>query len=104
MATEDDGKVEALIDEYRSLAHAMQSGVAMMMNYGDSHSPKHLRVGVNSALVECSAMTKLLFAKGIITELEYYTSLRDMMKMEVETYEKRIESQLGAKPGTIKLS
>lgn len=81
--------------ECEELTHAMQSGVAMMMNFDPAETnPKHLRVGVNSALVNCGALAGLLIDKFIITEREYYTALRDKMQEEVESYKKLLSARL----------
>lgn len=43
--------IEELRQEYASLCHAMQSGVAFKINIDPGETmPKHLRVGVNSAM------------------------------------------------------
>jgi len=57
--------------------------------FHDATSPKHLRVGVNSAMVEHTALVKLLVEKGILTEEEYITSQADAMEAEVALYEER---------------
>lgn len=87
-----------LAEEYRALCHAMQSGVQMEMNHGstDTH-PKHLRVGINSALVDSSALAKLLMAKSIITEQEYYEAITEGMRAEVARYEAALSERMGMK-------
>ena len=47
---------------YDAAAHAMQSGVAFEIGAGVSREtePKHLRVGVNSAMVDSAALAALL--------------------------------------------
>lgn len=81
-----------------ALQHAMQSGVMFdHENGGDSGSPKHLRVGVNSAMVEHGALAKLLVAKGIITEDEYFDALTEGMAAEVVRYEELLSEKLGKK-------
>ena len=55
----------------------------------DGTSPKHLRVGINSALVSHAALVKLLIEKGILTEGEYVASQADAMETEVALYEER---------------
>lgn len=91
--------LEAIKQEYTALCHAMQSGVAMMMNYDPAATqPKHLRVGVNAAMVDHGALVGLLLKKGIITELEYYAALRDKMKQEVESYEQMLAERLNGAP------
>ena len=82
---------------YDRACHAMQSGVAAEMNLGGGATePKHLRVGVNSAMVENAAVVELLIAKGVITEAEYMRALAEQMEQEVARYEVRLESRTGA--------
>lgn len=97
----DDLAVLAIHEEYESLMHALQTGVAAKMHVSPSETtPKSLRVGVNSALLEVTTIMSLLFEKNIITPLEYFTRLRDFVKAEVEHYEKYLSEQHGT---TIKL-
>ena len=83
---------------YADAVHAMQTGVAYeMSNYRPSSatdpdlatSPKHLRVGINSALCDNAALARLLVDKGIITEEEYAEAVRIEMCREVDRYEER---------------
>lgn len=88
---------EEFYAEYMAACHAMQSGVAMKMHSDPNETePKHLRVGVNAAMVEFGALTKLLFDKGVITELEFAEYLAQAMRDEVSKY----EDDLGYKRGT----
>ena len=81
---------------YEEACYAMQAGVALDENLGDKGlTAKHLRVGVNSAMVEHSALARLLIAKGVITDAEYRESLADGMREEVELYERGLTEQLG---------
>lgn len=83
---------------YHAACHAMQSGVAMELQteaFKDSASPKHLRVGVNSAMVETSTIVRLLIEKGIITMDEWDKELADSMEEEVERYQQRLASLFG---------
>lgn len=92
-----DEETKKLADEYKALCHAMQTGVAFTMEKEPAETaPKHLRTGVNSALVDSSALACLLMKKGIITEREYYEALRDGMAAEVEAYEKRLKALHGS--------
>ena len=74
---------------YLLAMHAMQSGVAFRMHNsrGGETEPKHLRVGVNSALVSCSTLVKMLCDKGVITEQEWWTALADAMEAERDSYQ-----------------
>lgn len=94
---EDARRCDELAAEYEELVHAMQSGVAYSMEHDNSHTPKHLRVGVNSAMVSNQALVKLLVDKGLITLVEYYEALRDAMKAEVELYEQELTAKWGTK-------
>ena len=86
---------------YAAALHAVQAGVALAMNYDPlSTTPKHLRVGVNSALVNQGALVKLLIAKGVITELEYVRELALMAEAEQARYEAEISAHYG---GTTKV-
>lgn len=81
---------------YKEAAHAMQSGVAMEMNYNkQSTDPKHLRVGINSTMVDTAAMARLLMDKGVITMEEYEAALTAEMNKEVERYEKHLSELIG---------
>lgn len=74
---------------YSAAAHAMQSGVAYRMNNDPGETqPKHLRVGVNSAMVDTATIVKLLIAKGVITQEEFYKMLADTMEEEVARYQR----------------
>ena len=82
--------------EYLSLAHAMQSGVAIEMSIrAQPTEPKHLRVGINTAMSDHGALVKLLVEKGVVTQLEYFTAMRDMMREEVRRYEAELSAHLG---------
>lgn len=87
-------------ERYVAAAHAMQSGVAARMALdganGDT-TPKHLRVGVNSAMVEHSALAQLLIAKGIFTSDEYVEALAEAMEREVSLYEHELTKRTGRK-------
>lgn len=101
---EDERKREK--QTYRSLLHAMQSGVlisAQLDGYVDSNyprndlSPKHLRVGIDSALVSLDALVSLLVDSGTFTQDEWNRALNKAMKKEVETYEQKLTERIGTK-------
>jgi fructose/tagatose bisphosphate aldolase len=97
-------RVKEFVKRYHAAAHAMQSGVAMKINYDPSDtSPKHLRVGVNSAMVDNSALAWLLIRKGIISEEEYFEALASQMEQEKEMYEHEINEHFGRTDGSITL-
>lgn len=84
---------------YAALAHAVQTGVAFVMGKeiagNGSTSPKHLRVGVNMAMVEHAALATLLTQKGIITDDEYGDALIAELEREVERYTQEVRDLYG---------
>lgn len=91
--------LEELKVEYNDLCHAMQSGVKAKMDHIDPSdtTPKHLRTGVNSALVDSSALARLLMKKNIISEQEYYEAMVEGMREEVRRYELELSEFFGKK-------
>ena len=82
-------------ERYLAAAHAMQTGVAFTMHQDAKETdPKHLRVGINSAMVEHGALVGLLLEKGLITMEEYYKALADKMEEEVQTYAERLPANV----------
>lgn len=69
--------------------HSMQCAVGYEIDVNKNHAsmPKHLRTGVNSALVEGGAVAALLIEKGVFTLAEYEEALRLGMNEEVARYQ-----------------
>jgi len=83
---------------YLDAAHAMQTGVAFTMHADPGETdPKHLRVGINTAMVEHGALVGLLIAKRLFTIEEYYKALADMMEIEVQTYAEKLPGKVTLK-------
>jgi hypothetical protein len=80
MAMTDDKPKTTLT--YAEAMHAMQTGVANLS--GNDLAPKHLRVGINSALVDNAALARLLVKKGVFTQEEYTEEVRLEMCREVD--------------------
>lgn len=87
--------IEELRAKYMSLAHAMQSGVEMKRSFSKECEPKHLRVGINSAMVGNGALVQLLIKKGVFTEEEYMEELVAAMEREVKAYEQELSEAYG---------
>lgn len=98
------------MERYHLAQHAMQTGVSIMMALNDPGknvnafvsgigdvpgAEKHLRVGINSSMVDNTALAKILMAKGIFTRDEYEKYLADEMESEVERYRQRIKEKTG---------
>lgn len=96
MSDELSAKAQQDRDRYMNAAHAMQSAVNFFMEQGiaTDTTPKHLRVGVNSMMVESSTLATILMEKGVFTLEEYYERLADMMEQEVKMYEASLPPHL----------
>lgn len=87
-------RIEASRNRYETALHAMQAGVALDAEAGDpSCTPKHLRVGVNSALVDSGALATLLIAKRLITTVEYYEALAEAAEKERDRYVAHLQAR-----------
>lgn len=94
--------IEEKREKCAALAHAMQTGVAYKMPKDSSDTePKHLRVGINMAMIEHAALAGLLMRKGIITEDEYLDSLIVELEREVDLYQQEISQLYGASNFTL---
>lgn len=86
--------------KYSRLMHALQAGVAALQpldggaESGET-SPKNLRVALNSAQIETSALIQLLVDKGVIEPMEFEKMLFSMLELEVRKYEKSIAAKGG---------
>ena|SRR5581483_12024765 len=97
MTTGPSEKTIRDMQRYQAAAHAMQTGVAFKMDHAPSEtSPKHLRVGVNSALRDSASLARLLISKGLITEEEYIQAQADGMEEEAELYRQWLSDHTGA--------
>lgn len=94
---QDDDAVLEMQNRYTAAMHAVMTGVAAMMTFDSTEtSPKNLRVGTNSAILQTSALTKLLIDKGLITELEWWTTLAEFAENEVAIYQKALYDITGS--------
>lgn len=94
-------KRDDLQRRYEIAAHAVQAGVQMEMNdappqiSGSAVSPKMLRTGINLAMVEHGALVRVLIAKGLFTEEEYFEQLVLGVEDEKRLYEERLSARFG---------
>ncbi len=109
ITTEPLTEIEELyIDRMLAAQHAIQTGVLAEIHRAKgmerqafandpmTHgcSPKHLRVGVNSAMVETSALAEIMWEKGLCTREEYYKKLAEAYEREHASYEERLGVKL----------
>lgn len=93
---------EEIVRLYMAKGHALQSGIAVMIERDPHYSPetparttKHLRVGIDGARSDAGGLARLLIDKGLITKREYLLAILDGMCHEVETYERRLREEFG---------
>lgn len=105
----DTDRVQALQADYMDLLHAIQTGCEYGGGGMQGLPPlgpqvaldrwavqKHLRVGINSAINSAGGLCKLLIAKGVITELEYWTAVVDEFRAAIAHEEAALTQRLGA--------
>lgn len=81
---------------YIDAAHGVQAGVSLFMERDPALvSPKHLRVGVDSCMVNDAALARLLIKKGLFTAEEYMEEVRLEMNRELDRSEARATELLG---------
>lgn len=84
---------------YDAAVHSYQSAIAYQIEHlglnGAGADPKHLRVGVNSAMADHGAITKLLIEKGVFTEAEYFEAVVFMAEQEASLLTTLTRSKLG---------
>lgn len=85
-------------ERYLAAAHAVQSGIAMLMHI-DSRlvEPKHLRVGIDTCKAEAGGLATLLVKKGVFTEEEYVKAMADGLEIEKSKLEKILTDHYGSK-------
>jgi hypothetical protein len=84
-------------EEAHAILHALQSGIAAKIDIGLSagETPKHLRVGVDNAIIMLSALQKALQDKGIILEDEFLDAYLFLLREEQERVEAELSKHMG---------
>jgi hypothetical protein len=86
------------IARYDAALHAIQNGAKLQLEIDPTPgTPKHLRVGIDSAMCEHSALALLLEKKGVFTRNEYFEAIAVAMETEKERYEKALSQHFGYK-------
>jgi len=94
----DNPKVRANYARHLAAQKRMQTGIAFDRERNDiADDGKHLRVGVNTALVDAAALVGLLISKGVITEEEYSEAIAIGMDVEVQRIERALSERYGTK-------
>jgi hypothetical protein len=79
--------------------HGCQSAIAFEISrVGDNAAGcdhKHLRVGVDSALIDSGALQKTLIEAGLITEEHYFRNLAELWEKELADRTARVRKKTG---------
>lgn len=95
------GYEEDLVHRYHAALHGMQTGVAHKMHHSPKETtPKHLRVGVNSAHVSVAALVRVLVGKGLFTREELNLALAQEMEAERDRYQDWLNTFYGNRGGS----
>lgn len=90
----DRQRIVAAVQRYLVAVHAVQSGVAFMMQLNSRIAdPKHLRVGIDTGKFEQGALVKLLIDRGVFTEAEYSEAVADAAEAEVRRTEEELSKR-----------
>ena len=95
--------IRGLLERYKQLAHAIQSGIVFRKDQTDME-PKHLRTGIDLTKVDHAALVRLLMHKGIFTEEEYYNALVESAEREVDMVRAEIAAEHGIDPDKVHLA
>lgn len=88
--------VESERQRYENAMHAIMTGVGYVQTFDpNERDVKHLRTGINSALISNGALTRLLIDRGIFTEEEWYKTLADVAEHDVKTYQEMLKRHYG---------
>ena len=86
-----------LTDTHDSATPSKQAWPTNISTGSQDGTPKHLRTGLANVMADVGSLGRLLIAKGIITEAEYFNAILDGLRREVAVYEHRLEERLGTK-------
>lgn len=97
LSDEDRARIVAADERYLAAGHAVQTGIAMTMNYDPTLTqPKHMRVGVDLSRSDQLGLVVLLVRRGVITWPEYFEAIADAAEEEKTRWERHLEKILGS--------
>ena len=87
----NDERKQELIKRIHAAQHACMTGAGYYLEKDPKvANAKHVRNGLDSAMVQHSAAVQLLIKKGIITEEEYLVEMAEAFETEKARYEKEL--------------
>lgn len=90
----DEGHIARETERYMRAAHRIQTAIAFSPD-SPAMTPKHMRVGIDLSKSDAAGLARLLIAKGIFTEDEYFTSIADAAEREAASLEDELSSRFG---------
>lgn len=84
--------------EYVGIGHAIQTGILLELEHENQTAQnmfKHLRTGLNLVMSDHGSLGRLLVKKGLITQEEYFTTVLEGLKTELESLEKKLSERFG---------
>lgn len=97
----DQERMEAAQARYVAAGHAVQSAIGFSMGASKITEPKHMRVGIDMTKSDVGAITRLLVAKGICTDLEIWEALAEGAEAEAEMQATTARQAMGLGPETV---
>lgn len=92
----NEERLAELAERYGAAMHGVQTGIKILLETGDEFaSPKHLRVGINSAMATDKGLANLLIAKGVFTEEEYVEAMAVAAEEELAFMTAEVRARLG---------
>lgn len=91
--------MDVVARRYAAAVHGIQTAILFEMEKagelqaGTTH--KHLRVGVNSAMINDHAVATLLIAKGVFTQEEYDVQVMESAELELAQMTVRVHNSTG---------
>ncbi len=99
-----DEQLKDLQTRIVTASHRIQCAIAAEMGHAEANlkihrptEPKHLRTGINLALVGNAALAQLLMDKGVFTQEEYLTEVAVAHEKEVARCEAELSQLFGRK-------
>lgn len=87
---------------YSEALHGVQSAIKYKIenNLSESHSPKHMRVGVDMSKADMAGLVMLLMEKGLFTLEEYLEAVRLHANQELHMHEEEVREKGALPPNT----
>lgn len=91
---------EELIQEINQKLHGIQTGIRYKYETSEKDESldrrlKHIRVGVDNALIQTDTLMQLLVKKGVFTDIEWLEEYLQAVNFKLNQYKKELSEALG---------